>query len=68
MAEKEDSVILANRILDNHHMHDPDGDLSVLARQLLRREERLQSILAVCGDDNTTRIAKIRRIAEGLEI
>jgi hypothetical protein len=43
MSEKETSLVLANRLLEMAHL-DPDGDLCVLARQLLRREERLRRI------------------------
>jgi len=52
--EKEQSVILANKILENASL-DPDSDMSVLARQLLRREERLQRIIKICHDAETTR-------------
>jgi hypothetical protein len=61
VTEKEEVLILANKILDNASL-DPDGDLSVLARQLLRREERLQSIIAVVeSNPDPEYIAKIAR-------
>jgi hypothetical protein len=41
--EKEQSIRLAKRILEHPNL-DPDSDICVLARQLLRREERLQKI------------------------
>jgi len=43
VSEKEQSVLLAKRFLEHPHL-DPDSDICVLARQLLRREERLQKI------------------------
>ena len=65
MIEKERSVILANRILDLYHS-DPDGDLSVLARQLLRREERLQKIAAIAeGSTTANSLPHIAKIARG---
>jgi hypothetical protein len=52
--KKEQSIKLANKILERYDI-DPDGDLCVLARQLLRREERLQRIIRICRDAETTR-------------
>ena len=40
MSEKEQAIILANKVLDRPY-GDPDDDLAVLARQLLRALERL---------------------------
>jgi hypothetical protein len=40
MSEKEFAIILANKVLDRINA-DPDDDLAVLARQLLRALERL---------------------------
>jgi hypothetical protein len=40
MSEKEEAIVLANKILDRPY-GDPDDDLAVLARQLLRALERL---------------------------
>jgi hypothetical protein len=40
MSEKEVAIILANKVLDRINA-DPDDDLAVLARQLLRALERL---------------------------
>lgn len=37
MLEREEAVILANRVLDE--ADDPDSDLAILARQLLRARE-----------------------------
>lgn len=39
MTETEQAVILANKILDRVHA-DPDDDMAVMARQLLRAMER----------------------------
>lgn len=41
MSELEDSIILANKVLDRINA-DPDDDLAVLARQLLRHQEWLR--------------------------
>ena len=38
--EPEEALALANRVLDRHGL-DPDGELCVLARQLIRRTEQL---------------------------
>ena len=43
--ERSDAIKLANRVLDRPHA-DPDDDLAVLARQLLRREEYVASLAA----------------------
>lgn len=40
LSEKEQAIILANKILDRPSV-DPDGNLAVLSRQLLRALERL---------------------------
>ncbi len=62
--EKESSVDLAKHVLDRHYL-DPDEDLCVLARQLLRREERLQKIADIASGSTTANslpyIAKIAR-------
>jgi hypothetical protein len=42
VTEKEHAVILANKVLDRVNA-DPDDDLAVLARQLLRTREALES-------------------------
>lgn len=39
MSERDDAIALANRLLDEPHA-DPDDDLRVLARQLIRATER----------------------------
>lgn len=36
--ERDDAIVLANKLLDQHWA-DPDDDLRVLARQLLRAHE-----------------------------
>jgi hypothetical protein len=65
MREKEQSVILANAILERHDL-DPDGDLCVLARQLLRREERLQRIIDISTRSTTANsLPHIAKIARG---
>lgn len=38
-------IALANRVLDRPNA-DPDDDLAMLARQLLRRQERVESLEA----------------------
>jgi hypothetical protein len=65
MLEKDSVIILANKILDRPS-GDPDDDLAVLSRQLLRREERLQRIIAYVGNERSAsgpmlHIAKIAR-------
>jgi hypothetical protein len=40
LSEKGEAIILANKILDRPYA-DPDDDLAVLSRQLLRALERL---------------------------
>lgn len=40
MSEKDEAIILANKVLDRPNA-DPDDDLAILARQLLRALERL---------------------------
>lgn len=45
MTEREQALILANAVLDDPY-YDPDGDMSVLARQLLRRTEELEAYKA----------------------
>jgi hypothetical protein len=60
MSEKESSVILAHKILEDS-FRDPDADVSVLARQLLRREERLQRIADIALANSLLHIAKIAR-------
>jgi hypothetical protein len=39
MTEREEAIALAHRVLDKPYI-DPDGDICLLARQLLRSEER----------------------------
>jgi hypothetical protein len=43
--ERADAIRLANKLLDDPHC-DPDDDLRMLSRQLLRREEFVASIAA----------------------
>ena len=65
MNEKESSVILANKILERPNA-DPDDDLAVLARQLLRREERLQLISDIAeGSGTVNSLPHIAKIARG---
>jgi hypothetical protein len=40
MTEKDEAILLANKVLDRPY-GDPDDDLAVLARQFLRALERL---------------------------
>lgn len=44
MSEKEEAIALANRLMDEPNA-DPDDDLRVLSRQLLRAHESLGKIL-----------------------
>lgn len=44
--ERAEAMVLANRLLDQPWA-DPDDDLRVLARQLLRREERVAMVEAL---------------------
>lgn len=46
--ERDDAIKLANRVLDNPDL-DPDGDLSVLARQFIRHVETVRSIVQAAG-------------------
>jgi len=63
--EKEYSIILAHNILENVHL-DPDGDLCVPARQLLRREERLAKIFHIASGSTTANsLPHIAKIANG---
>lgn len=50
-SEKAFAVLLADRILDDPN-RDPDGDMSVLARQLLRALERLGEYTPIVEDDS----------------
>ena len=65
MSEKETSVDLAKRVLDRHYL-DPDEDVCILARQLLRREERLQKIVDIAsGSTSANSLPHIAKIARG---
>jgi hypothetical protein len=46
--ERDDAIKLANRVLNNPHL-DPDGDLSVLARQFIRHVETVRSLVQAAG-------------------
>lgn len=46
--ERDDAIKLANHVLNNDAL-DPDGDLSVLARQFLRHMETVRSIVQAAG-------------------
>jgi hypothetical protein len=66
MIEKDSVIILANKILDRPS-GDPDDDLAVLSRQLLRREERLQKIAAIAeGSTTANSLPHIAKIARGI--
>jgi hypothetical protein len=43
MTEKEETVILANKVLDRISA-DPDDDLAMLARQFLRAREEVERL------------------------
>jgi hypothetical protein len=45
MTEKEEAVRLANAVLEKPYI-DPDGDISVLARQFLRAREEIDAMRA----------------------
>lgn len=57
MSELDDALMLANRVLDKPYI-DPDGDICMLARQLLRQTERLsqsapqQELVTAMGHDD----------------
>lgn len=56
MSEFSDAIELANRLLDEPYV-DPDDDLRMLARQLLRRQEaveKLENRLAELSDNGCT--------------
>jgi hypothetical protein len=66
MIEKDSVLILANKILDRP-FGDPDDDLAVLSRQLLRREERLQTIIDIAeGSTTANSLPHIAKIARGI--
>lgn len=48
MSEKEEARVLANRILDRIN-GDPDDDLAILSRQLLRADEELEELKAAAS-------------------
>ena len=48
MAEREDALKLADRILDEPG-EDPDSDISILARQFLRANEPIMAVLSGFG-------------------
>lgn len=48
MEEHEEALLLAGKILDRPHA-DPDDDLAILARQLLRTREQLNAIWHAYG-------------------
>jgi hypothetical protein len=51
MTEKDEAIALAERVLDRPYA-DPDDDLAVLARQLLRALERLGEYQPSREDDD----------------
>lgn len=51
MSEKEEAVILANKVLERGGSADPDDDLAILARQFLRAKE--------LADRSTARLVEI---------
>jgi len=44
MTEKEEAVRLANAVLEKPYI-DPDGDISMLARQFLRAREEIDAMM-----------------------
>jgi uncharacterized coiled-coil protein SlyX len=48
MTEAEETRVLANRILDRPN-GDPDDDLAMLSRQLLRADERIARLESRCA-------------------
>lgn len=76
MTEREQAIGLATRVLDRPSA-DPDDDLAVLARQLLRRDEHIAAALVELhpagGDIEIThpcakRIWRTIMILEGKEV
>jgi hypothetical protein len=66
MNEAEFAVQLANKVLDDH-TRDPDGDLTVLARQLIRTREQvagLERVIfeAICFPSAGLQDFEIRRL------
>ena len=57
MTEREESRILAHRILDRPN-GDPDDDLAMLSRQLLRADERIAAF--------TEALEQLSRLGNGL--
>lgn len=55
MNESQESLVLAQRILDRVNC-DPDDDLCVLARQLIRREDKLVRIRDLLTKDVLTEL------------
>jgi hypothetical protein len=49
MTEHDEALLLANKILDRVNC-DPDGDLCVLSRQLLRADERIEFLQKALDD------------------
>jgi hypothetical protein len=53
MTEYEEARLLANKVLDRFNC-DPDDDLCVLARQLLRADERAAALAKALGSAKVT--------------
>ena len=67
MKEAEEAIRLANKILDRIN-DDPDDDLAVLSRQLLRTREKLEALwhFAACPLDHCERCIRDAPIIKAL--
>ena len=67
MSEHEHAIILANKVLDRVN-GDPDDDLAVLSRQLLRAREQLDALwhFSACPLDHCERCIRDEQIIRGL--
>jgi hypothetical protein len=63
MTELEETILLANKILDRPGGADPDDDLAMLSRQFLRSREMENRLKTLLRRDKTL----LRRAADALE-
>lgn len=62
--ESTTAIMLAKKVLDNCPPDDPDSNLAILSRQLMRALERLQSLDPEQQRVNAERISKDNTLAE----